>query len=266
MRKKRGSAVLSVVVSAVLAVSLCPALALADEVAGEGQLPAAAEQPTEGDEPTEGELVAKGASESAGEGEATSMAEPAAASVAAPLSLGTTPATVSAGTIAPVYDWYGDGSATEFTISTAADLLGFANVANGSYGGTATANTFEGKTIKLADNINLGGVTWTPVQYFKGKFDGNGKTISNFVMGTNSSGNRSGFFNMIEASSDLEDVRVCDLTIADVTATVGNARFGTLANSIEGVVENVNVKNVKVTTTHKDAWPAVCARSCRGLP
>lgn len=250
MRKKRGSAVLSVVVSAVLAVSLCPALALADEVAGEGQLPAAAEQPTEGDEPAEGELVAKGASESVGEGEATSMAEPAAASVTAPLSLGATPAAVSSGTIAPAYDWYGDGSATEFTISTAADLLGFANVVNGSDG--KTAYDFAGRSVGLSSNINLAGVDWSPIGTqngsFSGTFDGRGFAISNVSVVANSP--CAGLFGCISSSAKDTSATVKNLVINGVSiqSSSGAVCAGALVGSAERVfVEGVSVSGVNIS-------------------
>ena len=44
-------------------------------------------------------------------------------------------------------------------------------------------NNFSGKTILLKNNLNLDGIDWTPIgsnaNPFAGKFDGNGKTISN---------------------------------------------------------------------------------------
>ena len=49
-------------------------------------------------------------------------------------------------------------------------------------GNTVTATTF----FELTDNINLGGKEWTPIgkefYTFKGQFNGNGHTISNFTI------------------------------------------------------------------------------------
>ncbi len=71
--------------------------------------------------------------------------------------------------------WYGDGSASEFTISSAADLLGLASLVNGG-------TTFEGKVIRLGNNISLSGINWIPIgdikHRFKGEFDGQSHTIS----------------------------------------------------------------------------------------
>ncbi len=82
-------------------------------------------------------------------------------------------------------DWYGDGSVSVFTINTAEQLAGLAELVN-------EGNSFDGKTIKLGNNIILNeGVlnankelnsgnfnTWTPISGFCGTFDGQGHTIS----------------------------------------------------------------------------------------
>ncbi len=140
--------------------------------------------------------------------------------------------------------WYNDTD-TEFSLSTAEQLAGFAELVN-------AGNTFGGKTVKLTADINLGGKTWTPIASFAGNFVGNNCTISNFHM--DATEKSSGFFGTIAASNGLEDVKVKDLVLSDVTAAVGAYRFGTLANSVKGVVHNVTVKNVTVTTTHTSAW------------
>ena len=76
--------------------------------------------------------------------------------------------------------WYdANTSATEFTISDSADLAGLAKLVN-------AGNNFSGKTIKLGDDIDLGGKDWTPIgnstNKFEGVFDGNEKTISNLFI------------------------------------------------------------------------------------
>ena len=71
--------------------------------------------------------------------------------------------------------WY-VASQTEFTISTAEE---FAGVAELVAGGT----TFAGKTINIGANINLDGNLWTPIgaypALFAGNVQGNGNVISN---------------------------------------------------------------------------------------
>ncbi len=137
------------------------------------------------------------------------------------------------------------GSENVLEIWDVDDLMTFAALAN-------SGNNFSGWTVDLMADIDLGGMTWTPIASFAGNFVGNNHIISNFhIDATSASG---GFFNVIASSNGLEDVKVKDLILSDVTATVGNARFGTLANSIQGVVHNVTVKNITVTTTHTNAW------------
>ena len=103
--------------------------------------------------------------------------------------------------------------------------------------------------VELGADLDLNGLEWTPITSFSGEFDGNGHSISNFkVDATKQNG---GLFRTIEAG---EGERVHDLIIEDVDATVGAYRFGTLANSVKGIVNDVTVRNVNVTTTDAAAW------------
>lgn len=88
--------------------------------------------------------------------------------------------------------WYTDNTESDvFVISNLDDLWGFANLVNGNVAGQS-AKTFEGKTVKLADDLKDGKIiiplaqagedTWSGIgksatKSFKGTFDGNGKTI-----------------------------------------------------------------------------------------
>lgn len=76
-------------------------------------------------------------------------------------------------------------NATEFTISTAADLAGLAKLVNEG------TETFKDKTITLGDDIDLAGKEWTPIgtsgKPFQGTFDGakadgGNYTISNLTV------------------------------------------------------------------------------------
>lgn len=62
------------------------------------------------------------------------------------------------------------------TINTVQEFVTFAKSVNGG-------NSYAGKTVKLGKDIDLAGVTWTPIgtstNIFKGTFDGNDKTIKN---------------------------------------------------------------------------------------
>ena len=76
-------------------------------------------------------------------------------------------------------EWY-DSSKTEFEISTAKQLAGLAKIVNEG------TDSFEGKTIKLMGDIDLGDDEWLPIgtsdKKFAGTFDGNEKTISNMTI------------------------------------------------------------------------------------
>ena len=76
--------------------------------------------------------------------------------------------------------WYEEGGGEdgrEFTISTAEELAGLAQLVNGG-------TDFSGKTITLTADIDLTGREWTPIgkdsisSRFNGTFDGGGHTIS----------------------------------------------------------------------------------------
>lgn len=102
------------------------------------------------------------------------------------------------------YDWY-DANATELTIANAEQFAAFRNIVDGGYyedgegeGAKKTwksapyQDSFEGKTVTLSNNIDLGDHLFDPIGFgydydgfmadgktFNGTFDGNGKTIFN---------------------------------------------------------------------------------------
>ena len=67
--------------------------------------------------------------------------------------------------------WY-NKDLNEYTISTNKELAGMAYLVNNGY------TNFDGKTIKLSEDIDLSGKKWTPCGKFYGIFDGQGHTIS----------------------------------------------------------------------------------------
>ena len=101
------------------------------------------------------------------------------------------------------YAWYTGVTNGTYTLTTAADLFGFAQIVGGMAEGIPQ-DSFEGETVTLGSDINLGGKIWYPIGYnsndgnydftntaitsdllpFKGTFDGNGHTIANFYQST----------------------------------------------------------------------------------
>ena len=81
---------------------------------------------------------------------------------------------------------YDDATKT-YTIYEASHLAWFAAQVNGTTR-AATANTFEGYTVKLGKDIHLNGERWEPIgsngTVFKGTFDGNGHKIDGLFVST----------------------------------------------------------------------------------
>ena len=76
-------------------------------------------------------------------------------------------------------DWYNE-SDTEFTVSTPEEFAGLSVLVAGG-------NTFEGKTLNLAADMDLGAHLWTPIGVdvdfpFSGTVDGQGHTLSNLFI------------------------------------------------------------------------------------
>ena len=98
--------------------------------------------------------------------------------------------------------------------------------------------SYDGKHFRLMSNIDLGGMEWNPIGYFRdssefsgeitnkffGSFDGNGKTISNFRL-NRTSWNKVGFFGAIE------DAAVKNLTLKPGKTVCGQKEVAILAGS-----------------------------------
>jgi len=113
-------------------------------------------------------------------------------------------------------------------------------------------NTFDGKTIKLANDINLSDGLWTPIgnnaNNFKGTFDGNGKTISNLFIAMGNTTEPAGLFGFLNNGTikdfTIENAEVEAYTEGGVAAVVGKI-FNT------GTVEGVNVKVASLTANRR---------------
>lgn len=141
--------------------------------------------------------------------------------------------------------WYGDGSNSEFTIDSAADLAGLAQLVNeGPEGGSPI--TFSGKTIKLAADIDLDSKEWTPIgnntNKFQGIFDGaksdgsGNYTISNLkITGNNSYVGLFGY--TYGATVKKVTIKNADISGAEYVGTlIGASSFG------NSTVQNVTIQ------------------------
>jgi len=147
--------------------------------------------------------------------------------------------------------WHNE-SETEFTITTAEQLTGFAELVN-------SGNNFEGKTVKLGTNIMLNDTTnwqnwassppaneWVPIGRekssllgilivagpFNGIFDGNGFTVSGVYI--NSEKKYQGFFGYVGSGGAIKKIGVVASYIKGDYRTgglVGYNHYGTISDS-----------------------------------
>ncbi|MBQ8537817.1 MAG: hypothetical protein IJ461_10500, partial [Clostridia bacterium] len=133
--------------------------------------------------------------------------------------------------------WYSQAQ-TVFTLSSAEDLLGLAQLVN-------DGNSFAGQTIRLSNDIDLSAVcssskrSWPGIGAasapFTGVFDGDGHTVSNLYV--NSSANGVGLFGTMAGGASISNVVVS----GSVTTTGGYA--GGLVGWIRGGSGTVTLDN-----------------------
>lgn len=134
--------------------------------------------------------------------------------------------------------WYTE-EATAYTITNGMELAGLAQLVN-------NGTTFAGKTVTLANDIDLNNVAWTPIgeyegkdandkevySYFEGVFDGNDKTISNLYFNLPDS-DSVGLFGAANKAT-IKNIKVENVDITGYTRTatiVGNPYSGcTISN------------------------------------
>lgn len=148
--------------------------------------------------------------------------------------------------------WF-DSSKTEFSLSTAEQIVGLGDLVDGG-------ETFEGKTITLESDLNLYAedangdpIPFEPIgsyrneQAFKGTFDGNGHTIANMSQNTWALDNGyyygdlgMGFFGAVE------DAYIKNLTMDGASLSGESAICGIIAGCSFG---NTTYENITVTNS-----------------
>ena len=113
-----------------------------------------------------------------------------------------------------------------------------------------TGNAVSGNYV-LTNNINLGGMTWNPVD-FSGKFVSDSSstyTISNFKINTNV--HYSGFLSKL-SSATIKDIKFSNVTISNSSS---NESVGVLVGYISGTtsISGVSVSNSEITASTKYA-------------
>ena len=146
-----------------------------------------------------------------------------------------------------------DGSADAVTeVDGVYEIKNAAQLAWVSQQVNSGATTFSGKTVKLVDDIYLGGKSWTPIGTvvstptvaFYGTFDGNGKTIHDLNASDNTpKHSTAGLFGSVVSAT------IKDLTIENAIVK-SNHYAGVICGYSEGEskILNCKVSNVSVTS------------------
>ena len=142
--------------------------------------------------------------------------------------------------------WYNETD-TEFVLNSAGKLAGLAKLIDGG-------NTFEGKTIKLATDVDLGNKLFDPIgsyrkdKAFKGTFDGKGHTISNLSQNTWELDN--GYYYSdcgLGLFGAVEDGHIKNLVVDGADISGESALCGTIASVAHNATfENITIKNANV--------------------
>ena len=153
--------------------------------------------------------------------------------------------------------WY-NATDTEFTLSSAEQFAGFAALV------AEDSNNFEGKTITLGVDIDLGGESFAPIgstserddrgrlitEPFKGTFDGNGKTIANLYQSGWDFGYEWGQYGSIGLFSELEGATVKNVVLEGFDCCVEGGDIAFIAGSATGdcTFENIEIKSGSIGT------------------
>lgn len=144
-------------------------------------------------------------------------------------------------TVAEGIELASDGT---YNIVSAAGVKSLAELVN-------AGDNFEGKTIVLTADANLGGEEWMPIgngtrsgqtytgNAFKGTFDGNGKTISGLKITERSGKAAAGLFGVLDGGTVKNVTLEVDIDVASNANELAAGCVGLLTNN--GLVENVTV-------------------------
>ncbi len=123
------------------------------------------------------------------------------------------------------------------SVSSAEGLRYFASLVNGGH-------DFAGEIVTLENDVDLGGVSWTPIgskdHPFNGIFEGNKNTVSGLAVDAPES-DYVGLFGQIGQYGTPNNGTIQNLTINGATV-VGNDYVGVVAGEVRGTVSNVTVK------------------------
>lgn len=126
--------------------------------------------------------------------------------------------------------------------------------------------TFEGLTVQLEADIDLGGHDWYPIENFAGIFDGNGHTVSNGVLNIVGSANV-GFFGTVD-----KIVTIKNLTLKNFSSKVSKEQLNSKSVGLllgENTANGTRIVNCTITDSTLiiggDAASLTIGRSVGGI-
>ena len=149
-----------------------------------------------------------------------------------------------------------DAATKTYTVESGAELAWIANEVN-------NGTTFEGKTVVLANDINLGGNEWTPIggngKHFTGTFDGKNFIVGDFEVTTQEG--HAGLFGSVRAT--IKNLKVAGVKI------VSHHYAGAIVGQGYVKMDNCHVDNVEITLTTKngdwgDKAGGLVGQNCEG--
>ncbi len=174
--------------------------------------------------------------------------------------------------------WYNETD-TEFELSTAEQLAGLAALVDNDIiarnAAFDSAITFEGKTIKLIADVDLGvigdngePVTFSPIgdkSPFKGTFDGQGHTISNLYQSGWALGYEWGSYGSVGLFGEIESATIKNVTISGAETQIEGGDVGGITGSATGtcVFENITI-NDSVFATYNNGNGGIIGWSGEG--
>ena len=145
-----------------------------------------------------------------------------------------------------------------YIIKKGSELAWLADQVNGVT--RAAANTFDGKTFLLTQDIDLGGNEWTPIgkntgDYFKGTFDGQGHTITGLNITRHCGHNSHALFGGVAGTASIKNLVIDGAKVAMPASHDGDFYAAGLIGSYYGTIsiDNVVVKNSTFVGNNKVA-------------
>ena len=144
-----------------------------------------------------------------------------------------------------------------YYIYNVAGLTWLSNAVNGTLPDSraAAAQSFDKKTIKLMNDIDLAGIEWTPIgrgsNHFRGTFDGNGKTIENMTI-TKRNDDRAALFGTVSYTVAFKNLTIKNANVdcPDFNGDFyGSALIGTAYGNV--TIENVDIVDSYISGNNK---------------